>query len=698
VVDISHVDQPDRAEPLAPPRVDFPSTKAAALANARTLVPEWLSGGRFNGREYVCAGINGGKGRSFSVNVETGKWSEFNGGDLKGGDLISLYAAINGLSQGEAARVLAERLAIDSSTSSRPRASKPAPPVVMPVPDDAGSPDFTHFKYGRPSQTWTYHDASGRVLQHVARYDLATGGKQIIPWTWNGTSWQMKHPSAPRPLYGLDRSAANPDAPVILTEGEKAADAAQHLFPGAVTMTWSGGSNAVGKADWTSLQDREVIIWPDADAAGHKAAQGVADAIGGIAASIRTLDVGDRPDKWDAADALADGWTVTDATEFLADAEAISAFEPLKLIDPTALEGLPIPEFKWLLEDWIPWGYVTALYGDGGTGKSLLAQQLMTVIATGKSFFGIPTTSCRVLGYFCEDKDDEIHRRQWSVNAAVGVPFRDLGRTRWVSRVGEENILIEFIREGTGCATKAYEQLRTAALEIGAQFIVLDTAADLFGGNENARPQVRQFINLLARLANEINGAVLLCAHPSASGISSGEGSGGSTAWNNTVRSRLYLKGVEADGGEPDDEVDDLRILTRKKANYARRGDEITLRWKDWAFELVSASNAKDTISRIEQANREREIDQAFLDGLDKLHGQGRNVSESPYAKTYAPKMIASLPNCRYRVRELTAAMERLFDEGTIEVGEIGTTKHRKKQVGVRRAEMASNPQETGEN
>ena len=109
-------------------------------------------------------------------------------------------------------------------------------------------------------------------------------------------------------------------------------------------------------------------------------------------------------------------------------------------------------------------------------------------------------------------------------------------------------------------------------------------------------------------------------------------------------------------------------------------------------------AGAQDTVARIEQSKREREADQAFLNGLDKLHGQGRNVSESAYAKTYAPKFIAALPSCGFKKRDLEQAMERLFDQGAIEVGEVGTTKDRKKQHGIRRVEHSPKPQETGEN
>ena len=59
-----------------------------------------------------------------------------------------------------------------------------------------------------------------------------------------------------------------------------------------------------------------------------------------------------------------------------------------------------------------------------------------------------------------------------------------------------------------------------AAKDMGARLVILDTAADLFGGNENDRGQVRQFMNALSRIAMKINGAVVLCAHPSRAGMS----------------------------------------------------------------------------------------------------------------------------------------------------------------------------------
>lgn len=215
----------------------------------------------------------------------------------------------------------------------------------------------------------------------------------------------------------------------------------------------------------------------------------------------------------------------------------------LRSIDLLSWQGRPIPERRWMVRDWIPWGYVAALYGDGGTGKSLLAQQLMTACAIRQNWLGLETTACSAIGLFCEDDEAELLRRQGCINRAAGVDFRDLGRLHIIPRVGDDNVLMTFSRDGKGELRPLWHALVAEAKRRGARLVIIDTAADTFGGDELRRSEVRQFIaSCLGRLAREIDGAVLLLAHPSLSGMASGSGSGGSTAWSNTVRSRLYLE------------------------------------------------------------------------------------------------------------------------------------------------------------
>jgi putative DNA primase/helicase len=94
-------------------------------------------------------------------------------------------------------------------------------------------------------------------------------------------AWRFKGFREPRPLYGLERLASAPEATVIIVEGEKCASALQKSLDAAgvkdyVAATWLGGGKAVGRANWSSLYGRDVVIWPDHDQVGFDAALAIA--------------------------------------------------------------------------------------------------------------------------------------------------------------------------------------------------------------------------------------------------------------------------------------------------------------------------------------------------------------------------------------------------------------------------------------
>jgi RecA-family ATPase len=331
------------------------------------------------------------------------------------------------------------------------------------------------------------------------------------------------------------------------------------------------------------------------------------------------------------------------------------------VIDPRSWAGRPIPERQWLVGDWIPLHYVTALYGDGGLGKTLLAHQLLTSVATGHDWLGLPVRRMRAFGLLCEDLESDLHINQERINRAYWLSYDQLGDLRLWPSVGLDNLLMTFDgRDGAvGQLTRFFAELLERVKSFGAQFVVLDTAADLFGGNENNRIQVRQFIaNACGRIAREIDGAVLLCAHPSLSGLASGTGAGGSTAWNNTVRSRLYLAAPRA--GDLDDEPDpDLRVLSRKKSNHARAGEMLNLRWVDGVF----VRQAEESLSETERIALWR----AVLDEIARAWNDGTPYSDAPQAKNRY--ILAHLPRKLDRSRsEVEQAYVALLDRGCFRV------------------------------
>jgi len=83
--------------------------------------------------------------------------------------------------------------------------------------------------------------------------------------------------------------------------------------------------------------------------------------------------------------------------------------------------------------------------------------------------------------------------------------------------------------------------LKTFCTEVMAHKAIIDTGCRHFGATRKYRPQVRQFIRpLLGKLAKMMRGAVVLLAHPSRSGLASGEGGGaGRPPWRRQRSDRL---------------------------------------------------------------------------------------------------------------------------------------------------------------
>ena len=190
---------------------------------------------------------------------------------------------------------------------------------ILPAP--RALPDrVRHPRHGVPSTYWLYRGPAGELLSAVCRFDQADGGKEVLPFSCGADGWRWKALPSPRPLYGLDRLAARPAAPVLVVEGEKTADAAAALFPERVVVTWPGGSQAVSKADWTTLAGRHVLVWPDADQPGRKAATAVLPALCGAgAARAAVVDVpSEWPASWDLADPLPDGANIETLHRMLA--------------------------------------------------------------------------------------------------------------------------------------------------------------------------------------------------------------------------------------------------------------------------------------------------------------------------------------------------------------------------------------------
>ena len=345
--------------------IDFATISSAALSSVDNLLAEWLPSGRYDGHEFVALNPTRADKKlgSFRINTRSGQWADFATGD-KGGDLIDLYAYLYSCNTAQAARAIAERLslgnfapvqkvALDGGNAAKPGKNARWQPIVPVPPYALKTMNFRHsFRQGEraePVFTSVFRDAAGQVLGAVARFIKSDGSKIDLPYTFcenldtHEKMWCWRGWPGLRPLYGLDALAADPARPVLVVEGEKCKNAADAAQLGYAVITWHGGAGNWDKTDWSAVQNRRVILWPDCDsqrekltAAERKAGADAASkpyldkyaqpgmaAMLGIAerltaqgckvAFVRTPEPGVWPAGYDIADALADRGQVIDA-------------------------------------------------------------------------------------------------------------------------------------------------------------------------------------------------------------------------------------------------------------------------------------------------------------------------------------------------------------------------------------------------
>jgi RecA-family ATPase len=363
----------------------------------------------------------------------------------------------------------------------------------------------------------------------------------------------------------------------------------------------------------------------------------------------------------------------------------------LDLLSPADWADKETPARVWAVSDYIPDGQATLLTGKGAAGKSLASQQQCTSVALGLPFLGIETLQRKALYITCEDDQDELERRQKSICAALGISLEETrGRLHLLSLLGEMgNELATFETDGRIRVAPRYEQIREACLDQGITFLVLDNTAHLFTGNENDRHQVAAFINLCNRLAIEINGAVVIVGHPN----KAGDSYSGSTAWENQVRSRLFMEIPTDDNGNvlnPDE-----RVLRREKANYAQRGGELRFVWHKGAF-ARSEDLPEEDRRTIGQVAMDAEENDRFMRCLATSTAQRRAVGHQPGVNYFATIFTRMTEAGGMKKEAFERAFERLLHLGRIELdAELWRAENRHIKRGIKEVKGAPTPAPT---
>jgi hypothetical protein len=326
-------------------------------------------------------------------------------------------------------------------------------------------------------------------------------------------------------------------------------------------------------------------------------------------------------------------------------AGSISRYEPAPETEPEALPSWPAPidlqalaktdptAPRFIVDDWLPCGYATLLAGHGGVGKSGIALYLAVCIALGRAFFGLPTQQRRVLYLSCEDRSGVLHWRLARICRHLGIALADLqGHLDILDLVGHETVLWERDPRTGLTRSAAYGYLRGRMTEHQTELLMVDGISDTYGGNENARSEVKRYVNALVALIPQDTGAVLLIGHiakPAASGVTTSEGYSGSTGWHNSVRARWYLypETTQTEDGDTG-RTGDL-LLDLQKSNLGRTDQSLRFHWDDAAHLFVG-----EVVGGLTNFDR-RLRDQDEQDGiLDAFRGCAEDGVYVPAATT----------------------------------------------------------------
>jgi RecA-family ATPase len=346
----------------------------------------------------------------------------------------------------------------------------------------------------------------------------------------------------------------------------------------------------------------------------------------------------------------------------------------LTRLDLAPYDTEPIPAREWGVLDRFPRRNVALLSGHGGVGKSITLLQLAVAhVMTADWLRSLPEHGPVVL-VNCEDEGAELVRRLQPIVSHYGTTYSAIARDLHIFPLIEMSDsttgpLLARLHNGVLRPTALYENLIAIAREIRPICIMIDNVADVFGGSEIDRVQVRQFVSLIRRAAIAANGYVLLSAHPSVAGIANKSGLSGSTQWHNRVRARAYLRGPS--GPEKDSEVlsSSIRILEFMKSNYSALAEQIQLQWANGVYLPVPSPSAP------EAAAAQAAAEAIFLDQLDKATREGANVSGSPAANNYAPRVFAKTKEASQAgisERSFADALSRLIEADQVRAEPYG--------------------------
>jgi hypothetical protein len=486
------------------------------------ILQDTFPAGRVHGKTFYIGSLLGDPGQSLKINIDTASQHFMQGQDFNGGvgigGIVKILIEARGMKLPEIKEMFASYL-----DSTGPQIVRDNAPIENPIRPQYNSNSPYDAEY-------VYTNADGEVLVSVRRYNvkdiagnpmLNTKGKpkkEFRPFV-EGSPYS-KFPDI-RPLYNIPNVLASDR--VIWVEGEKCADSLNDV--GYTATCTIGGAGALTKKtahqfDFSPLQNKELILWPDNDPAGKKLADLIQDfalAAGAKSVTMLTPPMG-KPEGWDASDALSEGYNI----ENFVNTKAKITKTNINLLDESFLVSRfagAAPEQKFLIDGTFPLGVPILFAAAGDAGKGMMTLDMGMKIASGKpmtnTFGGLVKEFGNVVIFTAEDDEAEMHRRVERLD-----PFEERhGYNHDLKIVSLPNVggVFAIMNESNGefGTTAEFEKIYEQILQMSnLKLIVFDPLASFVHADVNADPAAGAALTgLLARMATETGASVLVCHH-----------------------------------------------------------------------------------------------------------------------------------------------------------------------------------------
>ena len=263
------------------------------------------------------------------------------------------------------------------------------------------------------SAVYDYIDDQGEVRYQVRRFEPKTF-RQCRPDGKGG--WLFNMDGVEALPYNLHHIITNPDAPIFIVEGEKAAQRLTKL--GLVATTSHGGAKKWQAGLNQYFVGRNVVVLADNDDAGREHADIVIGNLFGVAKQIKRVELDGLPAKGDVVDWLDSGKGLGDLTAAVKAAVVVAEAPVVEVVaeaEDYNNDNNDGDYFDFVDEDYlmnmppIEWavgqgddGLITAhglsmIYGPPGSGKSFISLDMALCQAHGIDWQGIETKQGDVL-------------------------------------------------------------------------------------------------------------------------------------------------------------------------------------------------------------------------------------------------------------------------------------------------------------